>query len=162
LVVILLPIMVAMAGAEGLKSITTEQPTPAAAGALMIVVLLCVFAAPRFQLVVPTAAAEDGGPIRLLQRSWRMSEGSYLKLLGFLALVLVAAVVVLFTGQVIVVLVMKAMFGTLHPYSVGALLAGLLTAALSAAFAAVFTVMLARIYVQLSGRGTASVPSSGT
>ena len=109
-------------------------------------------AAPRFQLVVPTAAAEEGGPIRLLQRSWRMTEGSYLKLLGFLALVLIAAVVVLFTGQIIVGLVAKAMFGTVHPYSLGALLAGLLTAMISAAFAAVSTVILARIYVQLSGR----------
>ncbi|MFL6728760.1 MAG: hypothetical protein ACJ8E3_05905 [Sphingomicrobium sp.] len=162
LVVVLLPIMLAMAGPEGLKSVTTETPTPAAAGALLLVVFLCLLAAPRFQLVVPTAAAEEGGPIRLLQRSWRMTEGSYLKLLGFLALVLIAAVVVLFTGQIIVGLVAKAMFGTVHPYSLGALLAGLLTAMISAAFAAVSTVILARIYVQLAGRGGASVPSSGT
>ena len=152
LVVVLLPIMIAMAGPEGLKSVATETPTPAAGGALLIVVFLCLLAAPRFQLVVPTAAAEEGGPIRLLQRSWRMTEGSYLKLLGFLALVLIAAVVVLFTGQIIVGLVAKAMFGTVHPYSLGALLAGLLTAMISAAFAAVSTVILARIYVQLSGR----------
>lgn len=162
LAIALVPLMLLMAGPAGLKSITTDQPTPAALGAMLVVLVLCLFAAPRFQLVVPAAAGEGGGPIRLLQRSWQMTAGSYLKLLGFLVLILIAAVVILFTGQVIVGLVAKAAFGTVHPFSLGALVAGLATALIAAAFAAVSTVIVARIYVQLSGRGAASVPSSGT
>ena len=162
LAVVLLPVMLLMAGAGGLKSLTTAQPTPAAAGAVLVVMLLCLFAAPRFQLVVAAAAAESGGPIRLLQRSWQMTEGSYLKLLGFLLLILIAAIVVLFSAQVIALILAKSVFGTVHAFSLGALVAGLLTAIASAAFASVSTVILARIYVQLSGRGVASVPKSGT
>ena len=163
LAVLLTPVVLLMAGSAGLKSIAANQPTPAAAGAIFAVLILCLFAAPRFQLIVPTAAAEDGGPIRLLQRSWHMTEGSYLKLLGFLLLILVVAVVVvLFVGQVIVGLLAKTLFGTVDPFSLGALVAGLLTAAVSATFASVSTVILARIYIQLSGRGPASVPKSGT
>lgn len=163
LVILLAPVVLLLAGSAGIKSIAANQPTPAAAGAIFLVLILCVFAAPRFQLIVPTAAAEGGGPLRLIQRSWRMTEGSYLRLLGFLLLLLiVAVVVVLFVGQVIVGLLAKTMFGTIHPFSVGALVAALLTAAVSAIFASVSTVMLARIYVQLSGLGVSSVPKSGT
>ena len=163
LLVVLTPLAFLLAGAEGMKSLTTNEPTPGAAGAVLLVIFLCVVAAPRFQLVVPTAAAEDGGPVRLLQRSWHMTEGSYFKLLGFLLLIfLVAIIVVFFVGQVVVGLIAKAAFGTVAPFSVGALVVGLLGALASAAFASVSTVILARIYVQLSGRGTASVPKSGT
>ena len=163
LLVLLAPVVLLMAGGEGLKSLATNEPTPAAAGAVLIVILLCLAAAPRFQLVIPAAAAETGGPVRLLQRSWQMTDGSYLRLLGFLLLIMVVAlVVVLFVGQVIIGLIVKALFGTIHPFSLGALVAALLGAIVSAGFASVTTVILARIYVQLSGRGAPSVPKSGT
>ena len=162
LAVVLAPVVMLMAGADGLKSLATNQPTPKAGGAIIVAIIMCMLAIPRFQMLVPTAAGEEGGPIRLLQRSWQMSAGHYFKLLGFLVLILVAAGVVLLAGQIIVVILAKALFGTIHPFTLGALLAGLLMAIASAAFAAVSTVILARIYVQLSGRGAASVPKSGT
>ena len=163
LLVVLAPLVLVMAGADGVKSLATPKPSPAAAGAVLLVVILCVIAAPRFQMIVPGAAAEEGGPLHLLKRSWHLTEGSYFKLLGFLLLILlVAMVVVFFIGQVMVGLVAKALFGTVDPFSVGALAAALLTAVASAAFASVTTVILARIYVQLAGRGAASVPRSGT
>ena len=84
------------------------------------------------------------------------------KIYLYVSLTLIAAiVVVLFGGQVMVGIIVRTIFGTVHPFSIGALVAALLTSAVSAVFAATFSVILARIYVQLSGR-KASVPSSGT
>ncbi|HKX92620.1 MAG TPA: hypothetical protein VJM15_09390 [Sphingomicrobium sp.] len=163
LALILTPIFLLIAGMSGLESLSSERPTPAAAGAIFVILVLCLFAAPRFQLVVPTAAGEDGGPIRLLRRSWELTAGSYWRLFGFLLLVLIAAfVVVLFVGQIMVGIIIRTTFGTIHPFTLGALVAALLTAAAAAAFAAVTSVVVARIYAQLSGRGAASVPKSGT
>ena len=157
LTIILIPLILGIAGEEGLKSMATSQPTPATGAAVLLVLVLCLFVAPKFQLVVPTAAAEEGGPIQLLKRGWQLSDGAYWKLLGFLALIVVVAmVVVLFIGQVLVGIVARTMFGTIHPLSLGALVAALLSAIAGALFAAGASVMLARIYVQLAGR------SSGT
>jgi hypothetical protein len=161
--IVAVPIMLAIGGSAGVQSLSTDQPSPAAGGAILLVLILGLFAAPRFQLIVPAAAGEDGGPIHLLRRGWKLADGAYWKLFLFLLLiVLVAVVVVLFVGQIMVGLLVRTAFGTVHPLSIGALVAALLTSVVAAAFAAVFSVMLARIYAQLSGRGAASVPSSGT
>ena len=162
LAIVLVPVMVIMAGSGGLESITTDQPTPAAGKAVLVVLIMCLFAAPRFQLLIPAAAGESGGPIHLIKRGWQLADGVYWKLFGFLVLtLLVAVMVVLFVGQIMVGILVRTMLGTIHPFSIGALVAALLTSIVSAAFAATFSVILARIYVQLSGR-KASVPSSGT
>jgi len=162
LAIVLVPVMVLMAGSGGFESLADDQPTAAALRAVFIVFVMCLFAAPRFQLLIPAAAGESGGPIHLIRRGWQLADGVYWKLFGFLVLtLLVAVMVVLFVGQIMVGILVRATFGTIHPFSIGALVAALLTSAVSAAFAATFSVILARIYVQLSGR-KASVPSSGT
>jgi uncharacterized metal-binding protein len=53
--------------------------------------------------------------------------------------------------------------GKIQPLSTSALILALVQAAVSAAVSTLFAVMLARIYLQLAGRGEAqaSVPSSG-
>ncbi|HEX6661148.1 MAG TPA: hypothetical protein VF067_04675 [Sphingomicrobium sp.] len=160
--IVLIPVMVLMAGSAGLESLATDKPTPDAGKAVLVALIMCLFAAPRFQLVIPAAAGEGGGPIHLIKRGWQLADGVYWKLFGFLVLTLIAAiVVVLFVGQIMVGILVHTMLGTIHPYSIGALISALLTSAVSAAFAATFSVILARIYVQLSGR-KASAPSSGT
>lgn len=160
--VVLIPVMIFIAGSAGLQSLATSSPSPDAGKAVLVALIMCLFAAPRFQLMIPTAAGEAGGPIHLIRRGWVLADGAYWRLFGFLVLTLIAAiVVVLFVGQIMVGILVRTMFGTVHPFSVGALIAALLTSIVSAAFAATFSVILARIYVQLSGR-KASVPSSGT
>jgi hypothetical protein len=160
--IVLVPIMVFIAGSAGLASLDTSQPSAEAGKAVLVALIMCLFAAPRFQMMIPAAAGEAGGPIHLIKRGWQLADGVYWKLLGFLVLTLIAAtVVVLFGGQVMVGIIARTIFGTVHPFSIGALVAALLTSVVSAAFAATFSVILARIYVQLSG-GKASVPSSGT
>jgi hypothetical protein len=60
-------------------------------------------------------------------------------------------------------LVARLLLGPVEPLSVAALLVSLVSAIANAAVVTVLTVMLARIYVQLSGRESldVSVPSSG-
>lgn len=163
LTIVLVPLMFAIAGPEGIRSLAADRPTPAAGGAVFIALLICLFAAPKFQLILPAAAGEEGGPIHLLRRGWQLSDGAYWKLLGFLVLILIVAiVVVLFLGQMLVGILIRTLFDTVDPLSLGALLAALLTSAIGAAFGAVASVMQARIYVQLAERGGVSVPRSGT
>ncbi len=162
LAIVLVPVMVLLAGSGGIESLAASQPTPNAGKAVLVALIMCLFAAPRFQLMIPAAAGEAGGPIHLIKRGWQLADGVYWKLFGFLVVTLIAAVVVvLFIGQIMVGILVRTMFGTIDPFSIGALVAALLTSIVSAAFAATFSVILARIYVQLSGR-KASVPSSGT
>jgi hypothetical protein len=165
LALVLLPLMFLIAGGTELRSLMASDPSPRAVQALMVAVVVGFLVAPRFQLVVPTSAAERGGPIRLLQRSWALTNGSYFKLLGFLLLLFILAIVlVLFVGQMMAGILAKALFGTVTPLSVGALIAALVTAIAATAFSVMVSVMLARIYLQLAGRGEAEtgVPRSGT
>jgi hypothetical protein len=153
LMVVLVPVLLIVGGVEGVQSLATEKPTPGAAMAVLILMLLCLFAAPRFQLVIPAAAGEPGGPIHLLKRGWTLADGSYWRLFGVLMLLLVVAiVVVLFVGQIVVGLVVRTAFGTVQPLSLGALIAALLTSAVSGLFGAGASVLLARMYAQLAGR----------
>jgi hypothetical protein len=58
--------------------------------------------------------------------------------------------------------IVNLLVGSLQPMSAAALIVALIQAVVSAAITAVFSVMLARIYLQLAGRNAqASVPSSG-
>lgn len=163
LAVLLVPILIALVGADGLKAAASGTPPPDVAGAVLLVGVVAIAAFARFQLIMPTASAESGGPIKILKRSWTESRGHYWRLLAFVLLCLVLAVVlVLFVGQVMGGIVARTLFGTIEPFSGGALVAGLIGGASQAAFSAVVSVMLARIYVQLNGEGIAeaSVPSS--
>ena len=57
----------------------------------------------------------------------------------------------------------RLIFGELEPLTMGTLLVSLVSQVVGAAVSVTFVVMLARIYVQLSGGGTAevTVPHSG-
>lgn len=160
--IVAIPLMLVIAGPDALKSAVAEQPTPALGRALLIIGLLLLAAAVRFQLIMPVASAETGNPFQILRRSWELSKGQFLRLLGFLLLSLILALVlVLFLGQVGGALIAKTLFGTIAPFSLAALITGLLSGAAQAAFAMIVSVMMGRIYVQLAGGAEASVPSSG-
>ena len=117
-----------------------------------------------FQLMIPVAAAEEGGPVRILGRSWKLSRGNYLRLLLFVIALLFSTLIVWMAGQFVFGTLVTLLIGAPAPFSLAALVLALLVAFIQAGFTIIFAVMLARIYVQLSGPGHAgvSVPSSGT
>ena len=160
---ILFVAMVALvAGPAAIEGFGRGEQTPGVAGAILLGMIVALAIAVRFQMVVPAAAAESGGPVKLVRRSWELTSGHYWRLLGFLLLVLGLAMVLLLTSMSIGGILGRVAFGDIKPFTVGALLVALVTGLVQAALTAFVAVMLARIYAQLAGRSTASVPSSGS
>ena len=141
--------------------------TPPSGGALVVLLLFLVVLlvlAVRMLVTSPVASAEALGPIGIIRRSWRLTAGNTWRLLGFICLFLIGAVVLVAAVDIVTGLIVTAALGPPDPRSVSALVAGLVMALLSAAVTTLFIVMIARIYVQLAeGSGAeASVPTSGT
>jgi hypothetical protein len=148
---------------SGIKADDLIDPTPAAAGRIALIALLilvvALFFAVRLLLLTPVAAAEPAGPLAIITRSWALSKGHFWKLLGFVLLVSVAAMVAMMAVATVVGLLIALVAGPPHPGSVGGLLLLLVTGLLNAAFVVVMTTLVARIYLQLAG--PAPGPTSG-
>jgi hypothetical protein len=140
----------------------TGQQLPPAMVLLLVVLTAAGYAI--FQLAAPVAAAEPGGPIATISRSWRLSKGNYFRLLAFAILLLICMIVALLAAQFLFGSAFTVMLGEPTRFSLSALAQSLTTALVQSALTVLFAVMLARIYVQLSGPGHAdvSVPNSGT
>jgi hypothetical protein len=145
-----------------LMSVPSPGQAPPASLLLMLIVMVALVFA-MFVLVFPLAAVETGNPLRLIARAWALSRHNYLRLLGFVVIIFVGLsliVVVTVTGLGSVILLA---LGKPEPGSLSALLLGIISGVVQASFTVVTAVMIARIYVQLAGRGGAhaSVPNSG-
>src|SRR5206468_914506 len=143
------------------------RPVPFTPALLIVVGLyfaLAVFAGVRMVMSAPVASAEQSGPITIIKRSLVLTSGHWWELFGFLLLFFVGAVVVLIGVGAAVGVVVTLLFGPVEPMSASALIVALVQAVINAVVTTLFAVMLARIYVQLAGRGDvqASVPTSGT
>jgi len=159
---LLMPVFLGIAGTESLQAAASGAVPPEVARALLVVMALFVIIGARFQLIMPIASAEPIGPIKMLKRSWQLSKGHYWRLLAFVILTLVLAlIVVLYIGTILGGSLVSAAFGQIDQFSVGALIAGLISGVAQAAFSVVISVMLARIYVQLAG-AEVGVPNTGT
>lgn len=130
---------------------------------LGVFVVYFIFVFSVFQLIVPVSAAEHGGPIHILMRSWKLGIGQYWRMLAFLMFVLIGLVVVMLTGQFLAGIFASLAVGPPRDGSLSLALLSLIVAVAQGAYTMVSAVMLARIYAQLSGgRGArASVPKSG-
>lgn len=159
LFLVMIPLVILMGGAG---MISTSGSGSASMGAVTLILLVTALSYAVFQLAVPVAAAEDGGPLRLLTRSWHLSRGNYLRLLAFVGIMFVGLIVVLLAGQLALGSMIAVALGPPEQLSLSALIISLITALIQAVFTVVFAVMLARIYVQLSGHDAeASVPKTG-
>jgi hypothetical protein len=124
-------------------------------GILLSFILLLAFIAfwTRLALVAPVAAAEQGGPIEIIRRSWGLTRGNFWRLLGFLILLgivfFVVAMVVGAIGGILVALVA----GPPLPGSGSGLALALLTGIVQTVWMMYLVTALARIYAQLSGGG---------
>jgi hypothetical protein len=162
--IVAVPLMLLFGGAGAIEAAERGAADPAILTAVLIILVLALLIAPKFLMMMPVATAERGGPLHIIKRSWSLSRGHYFRLLGFMLLILVAAVVIVIATQFVAGTVLLAIFDELTPLSLGALLFALLFGAAQAAFAAVISIILARIYLQLAGGDPveASVPKSGT
>lgn len=137
---------------------------PSAYIVLVAAILLMLAVAVRMLMSSPVASAEGVGPVRILTRSWQLTRGNWLRLLGFLILIVLAVGIAFGAINLAAETVVRLLFDSVEPWSVGALIIALVSAVLNAIASTVFVVMIARMYVQLAGRGGAevSVPSTGT
>jgi hypothetical protein len=159
LFLVMIPLVILM-GAGGM--ISTTGAGSASLGAVALILLVTALSYAVFQLAVPVAAAEDGGPLRLLMRSWHLSRGNYFRLLAFVAIMFVGLIIVLLAGQLALGSMVTVALGPPNQLSLSALMISLIAALIQAVFTVVFAVMLARIYVQLSGHDAqTSVPKTG-
>lgn len=139
-------------------------PPAAAVLMLLIFVVLMLYLAIRMLLTSSVASAEAAGPIAILKRSWQLTRGNTLRLFGFLLLFIIAVIIAVAAVSVVTSIIVNLLFGSVEPYTASALIVALVEAAASALASSIFIVMLARVYVQLTGGSAAeaSVPSSGT
>lgn len=134
---------------------------PILLAALFYLVLILFFAV-RLLMSSPVASAEEVGPIGIIRRSWRLTSGYWWPLFGFLLVFLIGAIVVIIAINSAAGVVIGLLLGSVQPMSAAALILALVQALFGAAVTTLFAVMLARIYLQLSGGGAqVSVPSSG-
>ena len=161
LLILALPFIAVMA-ALGMDFEPPIETVPPSAWLLLLLFMIIALAiSVRLILSSPAASIEKLGPVAILKRSWELTAGHFWRLFGFLVLFIIAAIVVLGAVGIFAGL-FGALAGGVERFSVGALITALLTALASAAVTTVYIVMVTRIYVQLSGRGSASVPKSGT
>jgi ABC-type Fe3+ transport system permease subunit len=118
---------------------------------LAIVILLLMT---RFMVAMPVASTERAGPLTILKRSWELTKGHWGKLFGFLIVFSIAALITVAAVGVVLGSLTALLFDARGPMTIGALVEALLSAIITGALSVVFTLMLARIYVQLSGRDT--------
>jgi Membrane domain of glycerophosphoryl diester phosphodiesterase len=142
--------------AEGLK----HSGVAALLGLIFLVIVM--FFAIRMLLASPVASAERVGPIGIIRRSWQLTAGHWWRLFGFIMVFFIGALVLFAATGAGVGVVAGLFFGKPEPLSASALIVALVLAVVDSAVTALLAVMLARIYVQLAGQGSASVPSSGT
>jgi hypothetical protein len=168
IVLVLLILAIPFAVVMSLSGVPLEGGTiPMTRTTVLLVFLffaLVFFLAVRMLMTAPVASAEHAGPIAIIFRSWTMTADHWGRLLGFLLMFFVGAIVVLLAIGAIAGVTAELLLGPVEAMSPSALLVALVGAAANATITALFAVMLARIYAQLTGGGQAqaSVPSSGT
>jgi hypothetical protein len=152
--------------ASGVQVSDQQIPASPVTWALMIalIAIYCVIWVRVIAMAAPIASAESLGAVALIRRSWDLTAGNFWRLLSFALLFFVGGVIAVWAVAAVTALVVRVLFGAPDPLSVSALILAIVNAIANAAVVTVLTVMLARIYVQLSGRGSidVSVPSSGT
>ncbi len=122
---------------------------------LILIYLVAIMAlTTRFLLAMPVASIERSGPLELLKRSWTLTTGHWAKLFGFLIVALLAAMLVILSVALVVGSLTKLLFDASGPMTLAALIQGIAQSVVTGIFSVLFTLMLARIYVQLSGRDT--------
>jgi hypothetical protein len=139
------------------------HPSVPAALALFLVTGIGVFLGVRLMLSSAVAGAETIGPFAILRRSWDLSHGNWWRLFIFLLLFFIGALCLIWAIDSVATLLVRLFVADAGPRSVGGLVISIISQLVSALLSVVFFVMLARIYVQRSGRGAAepTVPRSG-
>ena len=143
----------------GAAAVGAGEAAVGGVAALLLIVLIPVFLFfwVRLILMTPIAAVEEVGPLRIITRSWELTRDHFWRLLGFVLLVAIAAVIVMFAVTMIGGLVIFLLAGPPEPDSLSMYLVLVLSALLQAVVSAVFVTLIARVYTQLADTATPEV-----
>ena len=122
---------------------------------ILLTLILMTYLAIRMMLSTQVAIAEGKGPVGLLRRSWELTAGHFLRLLAFGLLVGIAQSVAEGAASSIFGLAGKFLLGPVEPFSLSALLVGIVVSAITVVFVMITGLMSASIYAQLSKAGQA-------
>lgn len=141
-----------LVGVAGGAAGAGEEPAALALVVLLIFSVLAILFAVRLMLINAVAAGEDAGPIAILRRSWNLTRGHFWKLLGFILLIVIVAIVLVLAVQGVFGTLVILLAGQPEPGGTAAFLILLLSALVQAVITLFFTTLVARIYAQLAGR----------
>lgn len=150
LMIVLVPLVLAFAGGAAVSGDPVAMVGSMAVVAL-IVFVIAIAIAPRLLMMTPVATAENPGPIRIITRSWELTGSHYWKLLGFLILLAVAAIVISMVVGLIFGIVIALAAGPPEPRSTAMILITIVSALVQSVITALFVTVIARIYHQLTG-----------
>jgi hypothetical protein len=139
--------------------------SPVVALAVVLMFLAYLFLVTRVvSISAAVAVAESAGPVRIIRRAWALTSGHFWRLFGFILLFMIGTGVAVLALSSVVGAGLELFVGAVEPMSASALILAIVDALANGAMILVFALMLARIYVQLSGIATrgGSVPKSGT
>lgn len=104
----------------------------------------------RFVLLTPIAVAEPAGAFDILKRSWALTKGHFNKLIGFITILTIVAIIVLMAVSLLFGTVIALLAGPPEPGSLSQVLILIVSGVSSAIFSVYLTVVIARIYAQLA------------
>ena len=155
--VVILTVIAVLVGVQ-VEDLQTSPPPESAVGKLALMGLIFLAIAlvfwAKLMLMTPVAAAEEGGPIAIIRRSWRLTAGHFAKLLVFSILMLVVLLVVTLAVNFVFGTLLRLVGEPLKPGTIANLLLLLISGVVNAALVVLFTTMTSRIYLRLSGAET--------
>ncbi len=159
-----LPFVIVGAALLALIGRNPENVSAPIAIALVLIISAMLYLAMRMLMTSAVATAESANPVAIVRRSWELTRGHWLRLFGFFLMFLIGALVVVAAVDSVTGIIAELALGGAEPMTVGALLVALASQIVGAAVSVLLMLMIARIYVQLSGAGAAEagVPTSGT
>ncbi|HEV2866562.1 MAG TPA: glycerophosphoryl diester phosphodiesterase membrane domain-containing protein [Allosphingosinicella sp.] len=154
---ILVPLILIVAGGAIFSGTTNPH---ALVGPLLLVFLIFSVIAVAFwvrlALMSPVTAVEDAGPIGIIRRSWQLTAGHFWKLLGFMLLLLLAMLILMFAITAVLGIIVALSAGPPTPGSLSIVIMTIVSALIQSIASALFAIVFARIYHQLSARDSAS------
>jgi hypothetical protein len=159
LAILVLAMLVGASGLTDASQLTPETLAATPGVALFMMLLLVTFLVIGVRLfpISAVAISEMSSPFPLLRRAWRLTKGSFWRLLAVLLLVLIAAMVASAAVTTVVGSLMTLAAGEMKPFSLSALITALADGIIASAITAVSASLVGRIYVQLSA-GQPTVP----
>ena len=155
LILIAIIALTAVLAGAGITDPTTLTPqsiarVPNIGWIALLFLLFFIVASVRLFPAPAIAANEPVGPVALRRRSWRLTSGSFWRLLAHVLRLFVLTIVVSWAVTAVIGSVAALAAGEPRPFNLSALLIALATGLVGAVISTVSATMVARVYAQVS------------